>query len=56
MDRLIQELGLRPGDLILLGVVIGQWLAHRSRRDQGRRIGQLEKLLAARAASGKREQ
>jgi len=51
MDHLIQELGLRPGDLILLGVVLGQWLSGRSRRDQGRRIGQLEKLIAARVAS-----
>jgi len=52
MDQLLQQLGLRPGDLILLGVILGQWLSNRSRRDQGRRIGQLEKLLAARVKSG----
>lgn len=55
MDKLIQELGLRAGDLVLIGVILGQWLSNRSRRDQGRRIGRLEKLIAARAASGKRE-
>lgn len=55
MDRLLQDLGLRAGDLVLLGVIIGQWLSSRSRRDQGRRLGKLEKLLAAPVASGKSE-
>jgi hypothetical protein len=57
MEQLLQH--LRPTELIMLGVIIGLWLSARSRREQGRRIGSVEKkvaeVLAARVASGKRE-
>jgi hypothetical protein len=33
-------------DGLLIGVIIGQWMNARARRDQGRRIGDLERALA----------
>jgi len=57
VSELLQH--FRPTELIMLGVIIGQWLNARSRREQGRRIGGVEKklaeLISARGASGKRE-
>lgn len=33
-------------DVLLIGILIGVWWTQLGRRDQGRRIGQLEKLVA----------
>lgn len=33
-------------DGLLIGVIIGQWMNARARRDQGRRIGDLERALS----------
>lgn len=45
MSELFQH--FRPTEWIMLGVIIGQWLNARARREQGQRIGLLEEKLAA---------
>lgn len=32
-------------DVLLIGVIVGMWIGQRGRRDQGKRIGDIEKDL-----------